>query len=405
MGHDLASGIWEVASDGGSPVGKSEASLLSNSTCYGGSELGKVSFSTTGCSLCVICFSAPASVKTFPCKHAVCCESCLSRSLKAQAQQIPNCPVCRAPVASAGLALSPFSAIAISTLGMQHKKLGSGTFENASRGVRNSWPSWRQSLLYPTVLVIGSSKQTMRNFLAQFSDGEGSPLRGDVTMMNGMQVLPLLTASSNGRLDATTVDIIRNGMRPAAILLLADTRVISSFRQLVICDLQLLDTAPEYAQNVHWILERPERTRSRANLLRSNHPKVVEPDDISAARHYVAMPRPHYIIPASGRATCTGILRLRHNLRHSLFNEAGPINSTNSSLASLESNPMSLGGVTSGSSGSYDTASGSQMLRLVPHPMPPRSSLPPPESRRRRGTHTRSRSKLLCCASPTARQQ
>lgn len=68
----------------------------------------------------------------------------------------------------------------------------------------------------------------MRQFLTQLAAAYAPrradiDVRGeDVVAMDGIQLLPLLAANSCGHLDSATVDTVRDGMRPAAILLLAD---------------------------------------------------------------------------------------------------------------------------------------------------------------------------------------
>lgn len=257
---------------------------------------------------------------------------------------------------------------------MQHGEVGSEILGNESRAVRNLWPSWRQSLVTPTVLVIGTSKTVMRNFLKQFSDGDTHPSQPDARTMHGMQLLPLITASSSGCLKSATIDMIRNGMRPSAILILADSDVVCSFRELVICDLQLLDTIPEYALNVHWILQGSEGTRSRQNLFRSRHETAVELDDLSSARHLIALPRPHYEFPIRSRTTPPDILRLRENLRRSLFAGYETISLSRLSFAFSDSSVPSQEDGTSELGESFDTAEGSEVLQFVPNPVHVRRS-------------------------------
>lgn len=279
---------------------------------------------------------------------------------------------------------------------MLSEKFELDAFGSPSCAVRNLWPSWRQSSVMPTVLVIGTSKKIMQNFLEQFCDGERNPPHGDARITNGMQLLPLLTTSSSGCLRAATIAIIRDSMRPSAILLLADSQVIYSFQQLVNCDLHLLDTIPEYARNVHWILQRSERTLSRQNLFRSRHQKFVEVDDISAARHWISLPRPHYEMPMSSRnSTSQDILRLRENLRRALLVGYETITLPRLSFTSFDTSLLSQEDAGSESSGSYDTAGGIEELRYVPNPVPLRRSRRTMEGRR--GLANRNRKRRLFC--------
>jgi Zinc finger, C3HC4 type (RING finger) len=367
--------------------------------------LAKVSFSTTGNALCVICYSAPASARTLPCNHAVSCPECLSQAFESQPQQDHPCPVCRTPVESARLALSPFTDIPFLGTGMQRRRLRAGSFETASRAIRSAWPRWRQSSLVPTVLVIGTSKKILHRFLTMmanaYSPGNCDVRGGDVVNIDGMQFLPLLMANSSGRLDSGTVDLIRDGMHPTAVMLLADRHVVPSFRQLTICDLQLLGAVPALAQNVHWILMSHDDgdPLSGFNRFRSTKSVSVDPADIAAAKHYVGSPRPHYIIPYQPRNVAPAELqRLNTNIRRSVFlsdapgASSGAVSTESDSISSMASQNVQS------TSDSYATAGGSSWLSYIPNPCihPP----PPPPPRRANTRSATKRNSMLCCARP-----
>lgn len=355
------------------------------------------SFSTTGSAICVICFAAPAVAKTVPCDHSVFCSLCLAKTLRGPPAE-RRCPICRTHVTAAFLKQRPYTQIAISSGKMVRQKT---VPETSMRNVRQAWPSWFQSDLTPTVLVIGMSAKLVQSFMRTLrsslpeNPSANSRPTSDVAHLYGLQYMPLVAGNSTGFLDPGTYSMIRQ-VQPSAVVLLSDRQNVGTFHRMVNCDFGLIEQLPRFlTRNIIWVLlDHSFAGQSRKKVIlrqasrQSSH--AVDAVDVNSAMHYIGTHRISQSIHVDARTGLAEAKQVSSTLRQLLLET--------SSLDSLVTAPDDETNISS--IGSDTTPSGDRAApsRVRPFSRPTRSGTELAPRRRKSSTReTEKRGGILGC--------